>query len=270
MPPPVVLTIAGFDPSSGAGITADLKTFAAHGCYGLACITVLTVQSTRGVKCVEPLPGKLVSETLAELKHDFEIHAVKIGMLGSAAVARAVLRFLQKNRLDHVVLDPVMRSSSGAALLDKQGINVLRKMLPLAEVITPNTAEAAALVSTRIREFEDLKSAARRLQQLGARSVVITGGDFDAAPGEAVDVFSSVSGEYWEFRAPKIASRNTHGTGCAFSSAIAANLAAGKSLRESVATAKGYVAEAIRTAPELGKGKGPLNHFTGVRLRHGN
>src|SRR5215472_13028707 len=133
MPTPVVLTIAGFDPSSGAGITADLKTFAAHRCYGLACITALTVQSTRGVKRVEPLSAKWVRETLAELQRDFEIDAVKIGMLGSAAVARVVLRFLQQHPMKHVVLDPVMRASSGASLLEGNGREVLRKMMAVAD-----------------------------------------------------------------------------------------------------------------------------------------
>lgn len=262
MSTPVVLTIAGFDPSSGAGITADLKTFAAHRCYGLACITSLTVQSTRGVKRVEPLPAKLVSETLDELRRDFEIAAVKIGMLGSVAVARAVLRFLDKKRTEHVVLDPVIRASSGKPLIDNAGVAVLRKMLGLAEVITPNVAEAAALARIRIRNFDDVRKAARRLHESGSRNVVVTGGDFDGVSVEAVDVFLSEDGDYEELRAARIASRNTHGTGCAFASAIAANLASGKALRESVAAAKKYVVEAIRTAPGLGNGKGPLNHFT--------
>jgi len=266
MPTPVVLTIAGFDPSSGAGVTADLKTFAAHDCYGLACMTSLTVQSTRGVKRVEPLPAILVSETLDELQRDFEIAAVKIGMLGSVAVAKVVLRFLQKKRMEHVVLDPVIRASSGKPLIDRAGVAVLRKMLGLAEVTTPNVAEAAALARIRIRNFEDARDAARRLRESGSRNVVITGGDFDTVSEEAaVDVFLSEDGAYEELRGARIASRNTHGTGCAFASAIAANLALGKPLHESVATAKTYVVEAICTAPGLGSGKGPLNHFAFVR-----
>ena len=265
MPTPVVLTIAGFDPSSGAGVTADLKTFAAHDCYGLACITSLTVQSTRGVKRVEPLPAKLVSETLDELRRDFEIAAVRIGMLGSGAVAKVVLRFLQKKRMEHVVLDPVIRASSGKPLIDGAGVAVLRKMLGLAEVTTPNVAEAAALARVRIRNFEDVRNAARRLHELGSPNVVITGGDFDWVSEEAVDVFFSEDGDYEELRGARIASRNTHGTGCAFASAIAASLALGKPLHESVATAKKYVVEAICTAPGLGSGKGPLNHFAFLR-----
>jgi hydroxymethylpyrimidine kinase/phosphomethylpyrimidine kinase len=186
-------------------------------------------------------------------------------MLGSAAVARAVLRFLEKDRLQHVVLDPVMRASSGAALLDRAGVEILRKMLSIAELVTPNTAEAAALTRTRIRNLVDVRNAVQRLRALGARNVVITGGDFDAGSGEAVDVFTSQDGEYEELRAPRISSRNTHGTGCAFSSAIAAELALGKSLREAVVIAKNYVAEAILTAPGLGRGKGPLNHFPTIQ-----
>lgn len=268
--PPVVLTIAGFDPSSGAGITADLKTFAAHQCYGLACITAVTVQSTRGVRRVQPLPAKLVTEMLTELAGDFEIAAVKIGMLATANVARAVLRFLEKRRAAHVVLDPVLRSSSGTALLQPDGIPVLGKMLALAEVITPNVREAGILAGMRISTMENVRRAAERLHELGAQNVVITGGDFEQVAGKAIDVFSIGDGRIEEFGAPRLASRNTHGTGCAFASAIAANLAQGMALRDSVAAAKGYVAEAIRTsAPlsigrrgaRLGHGRGPLNHF---------
>src|SRR5205085_2384541 len=156
--------------SSGAGITADIKTFSAHDCYGVACITGLTVQSTRGVRRVQPLSPTVVRETLQELADDFPIAAVKIGMLGSAAVARAVLRFLESRRPDHVVLDPVLRSSSGAALLDPAGISVLCNMLGFAEVITPNASEAAVLTKTRVRTPADISRASMRLHALGARN----------------------------------------------------------------------------------------------------
>ena len=260
--PPVVLTIAGFDPGSGAGITADLKTFAAHGCYGVACITALTVQSTRGVRRVDPLPPKLVSETLAELASDFEIAAVKIGMLGSGGVARAVLEFLRRRKFPQVVLDPVLRSSSGAALLERSAIPLLRRFLPLVQVITPNAGEAALLSGISIKTAGRIPAAAARLHQLGSAAVVITGGDFPARSRTAVDYFSADFGaDLSALRGRRIPSRNTHGTGCAFSSAIAANLAWGKTLPEAVLAAKRYVERAIAAAPQLGHGRGPLNHL---------
>lgn len=291
---PVILTIAGFDPSSGAGVTADVKTLAAHGCYGLACITAMTVQSTRGVKRFVPLSPALVSDVLAELFGDFEIDAVKIGMLGSAPVARAVLRFLERNRPHHVVLDPVMRSSSGASLMDRSGLGVVRRILPLAEVITPNAREAVALsgIPHSLKPsaaLEHLRAAALRLHELGAVNVVITGGDMKLASGKVVDLVSMAeptvpmparrtgttkgirirkqqpqgkpTSLIEELAGPRVQSRNTHGTGCAFASAIAANLARGCPLRQAIVEARQYVVEAIRTAPALGHGHGPLNHF---------
>ena len=265
---PVVLTIAGFDPSSGAGITADIKALAAHGCYGIACITAVTVQSTRGVLRVEPLPATLVSRTLKELVSDFEIAAVKIGMLGSGPVARAVLRFVGQHRIAHSVLDPIMRSSSGAALIDAAGLKVLPKLMTAMEVITPNVQEASALSGVKIRSMEGVRQAAAALHQRGARNVVITGGEFEPLPGKIIDVLSTASGEQMEeFAAYKLASRNTHGTGCAFSTALVANLALGHSLPEAVSRAKQYVREAIRTAEPLGSGTGPLNHFWQVATK---
>lgn len=255
----IVLVIAGFDPSSGAGVTADVQTLAAHGCYGVACITALTVQNTRGVQRVVALTPKLLRETLHSLNADFEFAAVKIGMLGSPAIAREVLRFLQERRPANVVLDPVLRSSSGAALLDSGGLAVMRKMLPLAEVITPNVAEAAALAQVNMKTSKDLRRAAARLHELGAKNVLITGGDSNFKRRETVDWLFTNAGEVQEFAAPKLISRSTHGTGCAFSSALAAQLALGTPLPKAVAEAKAYVIEAIRSAPAIGHGKGPLN-----------
>src|SRR5207248_6321280 len=259
---PIVLTIAGFDPSSGAGVTADIKTLAAHGCYGIACITAMTVQSTRGVRRVEPLPASLVSSTLKELVGDFEISALKVGMLGSGPVARAVLRFLGQHRPKHSVLDPVLRSSSGTALIDAAGVRVLPKLFAAVEVITPNVHEASVLSGVKIRGMEDLAEAAAVLHQRGARNVVITGGDFESVHGKAIDVLSTAGGaQMQEFAGSKLASRSTHGTGCAFSTAVAANLALGRSLPEAVSRAKHFVREGIRTAETMGQGVGPMNHF---------
>jgi hydroxymethylpyrimidine kinase/phosphomethylpyrimidine kinase len=254
--PPVVLTIAGFDPSSGAGISADLKTFAAHGCYGVAAITSLTVQSTRGVKLWMPVSPDILAATLAELANDFPIAAVKIGMLGSEAAARAVVRFLRQQRPAHVVLDPVLRSSSGARLIQPVTQAAIVTMFPLVELITPNAAEAAALSKIKIRNVDDMRRAAARLQELGTPNVVVTGGDMKHG-SQCVDLFA-MGGMQKQLRGPRIISRSTHGTGCVFSSAIAANLAHGRALPQAVTAAKKFVANAIRRAPQIGNGCGPV------------
>ena len=258
MAPPVVLTIAGFDPSSGAGVTADIKTLAAHGCYGVACITALTVQSTRGVAEVHPADPEAARRTLEALAADFAFAAVRIGMLGSGGMAEAVADFLERSRPANVVLDPVLRSSSGAALLDAHGQRVLvQRLLTLADVVTPNAAEAAALSGLEVGDAEGMRSAARRLHELGAKAVVITGGDW----AEPMDLFSPAEGPHETWSAPRLPSSSTHGTGCAFATAIAANLALGKGLGESVVGAREFVRAAIAHAHKLGHGAGPVNHL---------
>jgi len=258
--PPIVLTIAGFDPSSGAGITADLKTIAAHGCYGVACITALTVQSTQGVFRVEPVSPDLVVQTLSELAADVDIAAIRIGMLGSAGVAEAVASFLSSRRAKNVVLDPVIRSSSGADLLDPEGVGFMRKwLLPLAAVVTPNMDEAESLTGMSVRSLEEMKAAAEHLQRMGARAVVITGGHLP----ENTDLLRLNAGEELEFTSPRIDSTSTHGTGCAFATSLACNLALGKEMKEAVGKAKEYVGKAIAAAYPVGQGKGPVNHFFG-------
>jgi hydroxymethylpyrimidine/phosphomethylpyrimidine kinase len=260
--PPVVLSIAGFDPSSGAGITADIKTIAAHSCYGISCITALTVQSTQGVKIVEPVQGRLVTETLQELNSDFSIAAIKIGMLGSAEVVSAVAGFLSSYPMRNVVLDPVLKSSSGKDLLANKGVAILReRLLPLADVITPNIDEAAMLTGLTIHEAKDAKDmerAALRLHQMGAKNVVITGGHLDPP----LDLLSWASGrEQKIFTHKKIVTSSTHGTGCAFSTALACNLAQAKNLPDATGEAKQYVTSALENAFPIGKGTGPLNHL---------
>ncbi len=258
--PPVVLSIAGFDPSSGAGITADLKTIAAHSCYGICCITAVTVQSTTGVRRVEPVSAATVRDTLAELASDMSIAAVRIGMLGNAEVVDAVAEFLELPGLANVVLDPVLTSSSGAALLDEAGRQHLRGLLPKVTVITPNIDEAAALTGLPVTNLEQMKAAARRFHDMGVANVVITGGHLE----KAVDVLS-IAGpgepEQIELVSDRLRSTSTHGTGCAFASAIACNLALGRQLRYAVVLAKAYVSKAIARAYGLGKGVGPLNHL---------
>lgn len=259
--PPVVLTIAGFDPSAGAGITADIKTIAAHGCYGVACITAMTVQSTSALRRVEPLDAGLITETLEELAADFEIAAVHIGMLGSATVASAVAGFLARAQISNVVLDPVLKSSSGAALLDAEGTNLLiDKLIPLSHVVTPNVDEAAALTGSEVQDIDGMKTAASRLHEMGARAVVITGGHLD----KAIDLlsFQAKSGVQHEvFRAERLQSNSTHGTGCAFSTAIACHLALNRGLAEATLLAKTYVSAAIASAQSLGRGVGPVHHL---------
>src|ERR1700745_3242947 len=179
---PVVLTIAGFDPSSGAGITADIKTIAAHGCYGVSCITALTVQSTKDVRSVEPSKPTLVRATLEELVSDVDVAAVHIGMLGSGKVGEAVADFLEVRKLSNIVVDPILKSSSGADLVDKAGIRLLiERFLPLAKVITPNSGEAAALTCKPVTNLEQMREAAKTIHGLGASAVVVTGGDMEKA-----------------------------------------------------------------------------------------
>jgi hydroxymethylpyrimidine kinase/phosphomethylpyrimidine kinase len=259
---PIVLTIAGFDPSSGAGITADIKTLAAHGCYGVACITALTVQSTQGVERVEPVAPDVVRDTLACLASDFSFAAVSIGMLGNAAVAEAVSDFLVEFKPPNVVLDPILYASSGAQLLDDGGLNVLcSRLLPLAEVIAPNVPEAAALTGLAVTDLSSMKLAARRLHELGARNVVVTGGHLS----EPTDLLSmSRNGrdpQQVEFASRRVTSKSTHGTGCAFASALAGNLGLGVSLEQAVRRSQNYVRDAIAHAQPVGKGAGPLNHL---------
>ena len=272
--PPVVLTIAGFDPSSGAGITADIKTIAAHGCYGVACITAMTVQSTSGVKRVAPADPALVTDTLEELVSDVEISAVHIGMLGSAKVAKAVADFLSessassknqvrahKSRLPNVVLDPILKSSSGADLLDAAGARILiERLLPLCDVVTPNVDEAAAMTGQKVQELDEMKAAAAKIHEMGASAVVITGGHLD----KAIDLlsFQTKAGVEQEiFKAERQRSNCTHGTGCAFATSMACHLALNRGLAEATLLAKTYVSAAISNGHPLGKGTDPVHHL---------
>jgi hydroxymethylpyrimidine/phosphomethylpyrimidine kinase len=263
--PAVVLTIAGFDPSSGAGVTADVKTIAAHGCYGVACITAMTVQSTAGIRRVEPVDADLVSETLAELAADMQVSAVHIGMLGSGKVVKAVADFLAsrggKSRWPNVVLDPIFRSSSGADLLDPTGVRLLsERLLPLADVVTPNVDEAAGMTGLKVTDLEGMKAASARLHEMGAQAVVITGGHLD----KAIDLLSFKTRrgvEHEVFKAERQRSNSTHGTGCAFATAIACHLALDRGLAEAVLLAKTYVTAAISAGHPLGRGTGPVHHL---------
>ncbi len=259
--PPVVLTIAGFDPSSGAGVTADIKTIAAHGCYGVGCITALTVQSTAGVRRVEPVAPTLVSETLEELVADITVGAIHVGMLGTSRVVRAVVEFLEKHKPGNVVLDPILKSSSGADLLDATGARLMvEKLIPLSSVITPNVDEASAITGLAVSNPEQMAAAAHKLHGLGSKSVVITGGHLD----KAIDLlsFTSEAGVQQEiFKSARLRSNSTHGTGCAFATSLACHLALGRGLPEAVLLAKAYVAATISNAHPLGRGTGPVHHL---------
>jgi hydroxymethylpyrimidine/phosphomethylpyrimidine kinase len=269
--PPVVLTIAGFDPSSGAGVTADVKTIAAHHCYGVACITALTVQSTSGVRHVEPVDPDLILDTLEELDADLEIAAVHIGMLGSARVVKAVAQFLeprtqsgarqQRARLPNIVLDPILRSSSGADLLDAAGSRLLtERLMPLSDVITPNVDEAAALTGLKVTDLDEMKAACAKLHEMGSSAVVITGGHLD----KALDLLSFRTRKGIEqeiFKAERQRSTSTHGTGCAFATAMACHLALNRGIAEATLLAKTYVTAAISNAQRLGRGTGPVHHL---------
>jgi hydroxymethylpyrimidine/phosphomethylpyrimidine kinase len=268
---PVALTIAGFDPSSGAGITADLKTFSAHGIYGVACISALTVQSTLGVRRVEPLPPILVRQTLECLAEDLAFSGIKIGMLGSSAVAREVSSFLAAQASviarERIVLDPVVRSTSGAPLIEGDGIRVIREqLLPRVGWITPNVHELVLLagegaVAAGTFAREQIPAAAVRLKEISSRlgndelNVVVTGGHLDRPD----DFLLTASGEQLWLPGEQIVTNATHGTGCAFSSALLCGLISGQLPREAVAAAKAFVTEALRSAYPVGKGKGPMN-----------
>lgn len=251
------MTIAGFDPSAGAGIAADLKTFAAHHCYGVAAITALTVQNTQGVTGLRPVDAAALKESIAALLEDGRVKTIKIGMLGNKRNAEVVLGTLEANASLPSVLDPVLRSATGKDLVDTDGFEFLRKnLLSKVFIVTPNLDEAAALTGIKIENQDGMKAAARKLIEMGARAAVVTGGHLD----KAIDVFFDGT-EIQTFTADRVKPDNTHGTGCTFSSAIAANLALGRQLRDSVMLAKAYVTEAIRKAYSTGPGRLPLNHL---------
>ncbi len=256
-PEPVILAIAGFDPSGGAGIAADLKTFAAHNCYGVAAITALTVQNTQSVSAVYPIETSKLRESIEALFEDGRIAAIKVGMLGDRANAELVKRVLQQKNPIPSVIDPVLRSANGHDLLDPGGVQVLRDgLMGLATLITPNAEEAAALTGLKVENVEDMKLAARKLVEMGARSVVVTGGHLD----KAIDVYYDGAG-FETFTGDKLKPDNTHGTGCTFSSAIVSNLALGRQLPDAIVLAKVYVTEAIRKAFSTGPGRLPLHHL---------
>ena len=262
MPNTTVLTIAGFDPSSGAGITADLMVFAAHGLFGTACITALTVQNTLGVASTHMVATDIIVDTLDNLHRDLPPAGIKIGMLGNASTVLAVAAFLARIREQTpvlVLLDPVLKSSSGKDLLDQEGIGALRKqLLPHVDWITPNVDELAFLVNRNLGFSNDLAAAATDLQNLGRElTVVVTGGHLKPPNDlllQPAGVLQVISGQHIE-------TSSTHGTGCAYSSALLSRLVIGDDHIAAAKAAKNYVAEAMRTAVARGSGAGPINHL---------
>ena len=256
---PSVLTIAGSDSSAGAGIQADLKTFAALGVYGTCAITAITAQNTRGVTAVQETPPGIVAAQIDAVAADIRPDAVKTGMLASAPIVEVVAAKVREYGLPNLVVDPVMVAKSGDRLLRDDAVTALRQLLlPLAAVVTPNLPEAEVLAGFAIDSDEDVRRAAKEIVGLGARAVVVKGGHREAA--EAVDVLYDGT-TFRDYSAPRIDTTSTHGTGCTFASAIAAYLARGDPLAEAVGRAKEYLTEALRRAYPIGGGHGPVHHF---------
>lgn len=268
MSAPVALTIAGSDSGGGAGIQADLKTFAALGVYGASAIAALTAQNTLGVQAIHDVPAEFVAAQIESVFADLPVAAVKIGMLSRGSVIEAVADALAPRAAEvAIVLDPVMVSTSGHRLIADEAVEILRRrLMPLADLVTPNLPEAAALLGEPVAATENAAVAqARRLLALGARAVLIKGGHAEGS--ESVDHLVTASGTLRRFATARIATRNTHGTGCTLSSAVAAGLAKGMPLSEAAAAAKAYVTAAIDAADALaiGRGNGPLHHFHALR-----
>ena len=256
--PPIVLTIAGFDPSCGAGVAADLKTFAAHNCYGVAAVAALTVQTTQGVKSTHITPAATLRAQLDALAEDVQLAGIKIGMLGNRGNAVVVAEFLDRVKCASVVLDPVVKPSLGGAdLLDASGVRYLaEELLRRATVVTPNIAEAELLAGMEIHDAAAMEAAARKIVERGARAVVVKGGHMD----KPVDVLFDGT-EVMSLGGEHVRTQNTHGTGCTFAAALAAQLACGRSLSESATLAKAYVTKAMEYGFPIGKGPGSLDHF---------
>jgi hydroxymethylpyrimidine/phosphomethylpyrimidine kinase len=263
----VALTIAGSDSSGGAGIQADLKTFQAHGVFGMSAVTAVTVQNTQKVYDIQEMHPKIVHDQITCLFDDIEIHAVKIGMVSSIELIQAIAKALKTVKPPAIVLDPVMISKSGYRLLNQDAQDALiQHLFPLAEVITPNIYEAQALIDKKINNIDDMKSAALDILKLGAKKVVVKGGHLEE--DRATDILYDGQ-NFKRLQSRWVETKNTHGTGCTFSSAIAANIALGKKFFEAVTLAKAYITGAIEHALSMGKGHGPTHHFFDLYAKAG-
>jgi hydroxymethylpyrimidine/phosphomethylpyrimidine kinase len=255
----IALTIAGSDSGGGAGIQADLKTFAAHGVYGVSVITAITAQNTVGISAISPLEADLVTAQMEAVVSDFGVHAAKTGMLPNAAIVEAVAAAVADLEIPYLVVDPVICASSGDRLMNEEALAAMKaELLPRTFLVTPNILEAEVLSGIGIRTEDDRHEAARRIAALGPTAVVVTGGHFPSA--DIVDLLYD-GDRFTEVTTARVAGDSTHGTGCTFAAAITAHLALGRSVPEAIPLAQEYVAGAIRHAPGIGRGRGPMQHF---------
>lgn len=260
---PVMLSIAGSDPSGGAGIQADLKTATALGVYSGAVITALTAQNTLGVQGIHPIPASFVADQLHSVLGDLDVVAIKIGMLGTAEVAGTVADLLREHAVPHVVLDPVMVATSGDRLVPEDAVATIRdRLLPLSTVVTPNVPEAALLADSRVSELDDLETAGRRLVDAGATAALVKGGHLDG--DDSVDVLVTAD-EVHRLSAPRLRTPHTHGTGCTLSAAVASFLVRGEPVDRAVARAKDYLVATLASGSRrhVGAGRGPVDHLAG-------
>lgn len=260
-----VLTIAGSDCSGGAGIQADLKTFAAHRVFGASVIVSVVAENTCRVIDIQDLSSDMIRHQLEAVFEDMRVEAVKIGMLSQVRCMEVVVSKLKQYKPSNIIIDPVMYAKNGCPLMNSNAMETLiREVIPLADVLTPNIPEAEEIAGMKIRSISDMEQAGKRIHQLGAKHILIKGGH---AVGDAVDVLYNGT-QYAHFRAERIQTRHTHGTGCTYSAAIAANLALGLQVCEAIGRAKQYVTTAIRHALSIGKGHGPIHHFYDL-YKHG-
>ncbi|MCX7950714.1 MAG: bifunctional hydroxymethylpyrimidine kinase/phosphomethylpyrimidine kinase [Clostridiales bacterium] len=257
-----VLTIAGSDSCGGAGIQADLKAFSAHLVYGMSVITSVTAQNTQGVIDAFDLPAEMIQKQIAAIFDDILVDAVKIGMLSSSEIISCVSKSLKYYNAKNIILDPVMISKSGFKLLKDEAIeSLIKNLIPMCTLITPNIHEASLIAQMKIEDVEDMKIACKRIYDLGAKNVLVKGGHLN---DDAIDVLFD-GGKYFKFKGTRVETKNTHGTGCTLSSAIASNLALGFGIVESILKAKNYIQNAIENSFSLGKGVGPVDHFYAFR-----
>ena len=252
------LTIAGSDCSGGAGIQADLKTFAAHKVFGMSVITAVVSENTSRVISIENMPENCITDQITAIFEDIKVDAIKIGMLPNEICMKTVAQELQKYHPNNIVIDPVMVAKGGCALMMYNSVKALiDNIIPLADILTPNIPETEAITGINIKTIDDMKIAAKQIYNMGAKNIIIKGGHLD---GDAIDILYNGK-DYYTYTTERIQTKNTHGTGCTFSSAIASNLANGMNINDAVSNAKGYITNAIKYSLNIGKGHGPTNHL---------
>lgn len=252
------LTIAGSDCSGGAGIQADLKTFAAHKVFGMSVITAVVSENTSRVISIENMPENCITDQITAIFEDIKVDAIKIGMLPNEICMKTVAQELQKYHPNNIVIDPVMVAKGGCALMMDNSVKALiDNIIPLADILTPNIPETEAITGINIKTIDDMKIAAKQIYNMGAKNIIIKGGHLD---GYAIDILYNGK-DYYTYTTERIQTKNTHGTGCTFSSSIASNLANGMNINDAVSNAKGYITNAIKYSLNIGKGHGPTNHL---------